>query len=240
MFYAAGSHNYVNECMEILHNFIHDWPSDYVHVAFNGMIVNPSGKPDGWKPTNIHVEHLNDKIKERAHGSNATLEVLEKTTPALGHVQTLTDHLFEDRGVEEINQDHASVLQHKDVEIMIHHIHKHKIFDFTADKPSKQAVVDLYRSGCQRLAGSNGGHAKHLQQHILRFRIHHGSSETEDFNSDVGASQLNQELILATDFARGNHTLGSMNGDTADLEDFILDAQESSIIDEDDIWLNND
>ena len=219
MFYAAGSHNYANECMELLHNFTHDWPMDYAHVAFNGMLVNPSGKPDGWKPTDIRVEHLNDKIKECAHGSNVTPEVLKKTPLALGHVQALTDQLFEDLGVEKINQDHASVLQHKDVELATKDIFKNKIFNFTADIPSKQAVVDLYRTGSQRLAGSNGGHVKHLKRHTLRLRTHHASGSTEIILQDSHSSEdpLDPELVLATDCVRRNYTLGGENNELEDL-----------------------
>ncbi|EDR06303.1 uncharacterized protein LACBIDRAFT_300405 [Laccaria bicolor S238N-H82] len=210
MFYAAGSHNYANECMELLHNVTHDWPKDYASVAFNGMLVNPSGKPDGWKPTDIRVEHLNDKIKERAHGSNATPDVLEKTTPALGHVQILTDRLFEDLGIEKINQEHAKVLQHKDIEIVAKVFHKAKIFDFAADKPSKHAVVDLYHYGCQRLAGTNGGHAKHLNRHILRLRSRHDTGSADIAEPDP-------ELMLATDAIPRNYTMGSENDEVTDL-----------------------
>ena len=53
MFYAASSYNYANECMELLHNVIHDWPKDYAQIAFNGMLVNPTGKPGSCKPTDI-------------------------------------------------------------------------------------------------------------------------------------------------------------------------------------------
>ncbi|KAG5640172.1 hypothetical protein DXG03_000753 [Asterophora parasitica] len=92
MFYASGSYNYANECMELFHNITHDWPpaADFASVAYNGMLENPSGERGKFKPTDIRVEHLDNDIKERAHGSNATPAIREKTTPALGHILTST------------------------------------------------------------------------------------------------------------------------------------------------------
>ncbi|KAF9542265.1 hypothetical protein CPC08DRAFT_738717 [Agrocybe pediades] len=174
MFYAAGSYNYANECMELLHNNLHDWPKDYAAAAFNGMLVNPSGQPDGFKPTDIRVEHLNDRIKERAHGSNATPEILEKITPAMGHVQDLTNKIFNELGVEYLNQRHAKVLQHKDIQILVKYFSKNSVFDFQADRLSSHIILDLYRSGSTRLAGQQGGHVKHLKRHVLRLRARHG------------------------------------------------------------------
>jgi hypothetical protein len=51
-------------------------------------------------------------------------------------------------------------------------------------------MVDLYRSGLQHLAGPGGGHAKHLQRHILRGQIR----ESEVMGDNGG--NLNRELEL--------------------------------------------
>lgn len=203
MFYVGGSYNYANECMEVLHNIVHDWPKDYASVAFNGMLVNPRGKPDGFKPTDINVEHLNDHIKERAHGPNITPDVLEKITPAIGHVSLLSDQLFEDIGVEGTNQKHAHVSQHKDIQLITNHLYKSAVFDFTRDKSSEHAVVDLYLTGITRLAGKNGGHVKHLSRHILRLQTRHGDHLAVD-----------TELSTAHDAELRSHTLNSREEDT--------------------------
>ncbi|KAK7025885.1 hypothetical protein R3P38DRAFT_3316432 [Favolaschia claudopus] len=51
-----------------------------------------------------------------------------------------------------------------------HHDHliKSSIFDFSKDKKSEHLVVDLFQTGLHRLAGPQGGHAKHLDRHSLR------------------------------------------------------------------------
>lgn len=195
MFYAAGSYNYSNECMELLHNYIHDWPKNYAQVAFNGMLVNPHGKLDGFKPADLGLEHLNDKIKERSHGPNATPEMLEKITPIMGIVSALTGQLFDDIGVDSLNQRHSAVSQHADVRILVDHLQKFKIFDFSVDKTSQHAMINLYDTGLARLAGKHGGHRKHLARHRLRLRTRHVHSD----NIDASAIDDEDDLQLAVD-----------------------------------------
>ncbi|KAF8986526.1 hypothetical protein BDQ17DRAFT_1393664 [Cyathus striatus] len=151
MFYAAGCYNYSNECMEMLHNIIHDWPTPYADIAFKGMFFNPQGRVEDFKPTDIHVEHLNDCIKEHAH-------VLEKIVPAMGYVQDLTDHIFDEMGVEDLNQIHRHVSQSKDILIILQHLVVHHIFNFSLDTPSSHAVTDLLTHDLNRMAGANGEH----------------------------------------------------------------------------------
>ncbi|KAH7903018.1 hypothetical protein BJ138DRAFT_1021237, partial [Hygrophoropsis aurantiaca] len=130
MFYAGLSYNYANECMELLHNLHHDWPSDTAKVLLSGMLVNTTGKRDGFVETDLDVEHLNGRIKARAHGTNATPASLEKATPAMGHIRHLAENMFRDMGVEEQNQHHSKVQQHKDVQILVAHFSRSKIFNF--------------------------------------------------------------------------------------------------------------
>ena len=95
--------------MELLHNVKHDWPCQAAQTIFNGILVNWTGKPGGWTETDIHVEQLNDMIKENTHGANATPAYLEKIMPAIDHMQHLTEHMHNDLGVKELNQHHVKV-----------------------------------------------------------------------------------------------------------------------------------
>ena len=63
MFYAGLSYNYANECMEITHNMVHDWPSDSAKILFARMLVNNSGRHDGFVETDLNCEHLNKQIQ---------------------------------------------------------------------------------------------------------------------------------------------------------------------------------
>ncbi|KAK6984408.1 hypothetical protein R3P38DRAFT_2575985, partial [Favolaschia claudopus] len=46
MFYAGGSYNYAHETMELLHNIIHDWPTQTAEILEAGMIFNTRGEAD--------------------------------------------------------------------------------------------------------------------------------------------------------------------------------------------------
>jgi hypothetical protein len=187
MFYAAGSYNYANETMELLHNTEHDWPEPYADTAMGGMVVNPHGRKLGCKPTDIRVEHLNDQIKEHTDGANASPELLEKITPAMGHVHEMTEGLFEDLGVERQNQKHKHVSQQRDIQLLLDHFNEHSVFDFNQDKSSSGSFVDLFAEGIDRLGGPNGGHAKHLQRHELRLRVRHNELGIDLSQSEMDA-----------------------------------------------------
>ncbi|KAJ6626326.1 hypothetical protein B0H10DRAFT_1941890 [Mycena sp. CBHHK59/15] len=119
MFYAGGSYNYANESMELLHNLNHDWPSEILPILRGGMLMNNQGKHAKFKETDICVEQFNSTIQSNAHSANARPGLLEKITPAIGHIQELTEQLFEDLGVEDENQHPAKVRQHKDVALVL-------------------------------------------------------------------------------------------------------------------------
>ncbi|KAF8997527.1 hypothetical protein BDQ17DRAFT_1309756 [Cyathus striatus] len=227
MFYAAGCYNYANECMETLHNIIHDWPMPYADVAFKGIFFNPQGHNEDFKPTDIHVEHLNDRIKEHAHGTNVTPMILEKIVPAMGYVQNLTDHIFEEMGIEQLNQHHAHVSQTKDVLIVLQHFEAHHIFDFTMDIPSSHTVIDLYTHGLQRVGGTNGGHRRHLARHKLRLRKRHslfGDLALQD-NEEL-VNRLEQDLVIASDAVPISFSLGTSDEILEDVSNVTDEGDE--------------
>ncbi|RXW12444.1 hypothetical protein EST38_g13409 [Candolleomyces aberdarensis] len=200
IFYAAGSYNYANETMELLHNLEHDWPKPFATVNANGMLVNPHGRDGDWKPTDIRVEHLNDRVKEHAHGSNASPAVLEKVTPAMGHVQEYTDQLLEELGVEAQNQKHAHVRQQRDVQLLVDYFSKHNVFNFNKDKSTAGNFFDLFTEGTRRLSGPTGGHAKHLARHALRLRTRHQDPSHADIPDELSQNpDAYQELEVAKD-----------------------------------------
>ncbi|KAJ7246764.1 hypothetical protein C8J57DRAFT_1674982 [Mycena rebaudengoi] len=187
MFYAGGSFNYANESMELLHNLNHDWPTDISPILRGGMLMSNQGKPATYKETDMRVEQFNGTVKSHAHGTNARPGLLEKITPAIGHIQELTEQIFEDMGVEDENQHHSKVSQQKDVALLLEHLCDTNIFDFSLDKSSNHTKVDLYRTGLPRLAGTDGGHAKHLRRHELRSRSRHTNEMPPEMPNNVRA-----------------------------------------------------
>ncbi|KAJ7642940.1 hypothetical protein B0H17DRAFT_1130126 [Mycena rosella] len=118
----------------------------------------------------------------------------KRITPTIGHIQELTEQIFEDLGVSDEDQHHAKVKQHKEVTLLLDHLCKSKIFDFTHDKLTNHTMVDLYRTGLHRLAGSDGGHAKHLRRHVLRSRTRHFNEMPPE---NVVASQGQLDVLIS-------------------------------------------
>lgn len=147
MFYAGASYNYSNEGMELLHNVLDEWPEDAACIVLAGMVVNTSGRSNGFKEGDLDVEHLNKIIKGRAHGENASPGLLERITPALGQVRHLAEHICEDLGLDELNQRHTTVRQDKDVEILVKHLLNVDALRFATDKPSNHTMVHLFFDG---------------------------------------------------------------------------------------------
>lgn len=174
MFYGGSSYNYANESLELLHNLRHDWPEDTAEVLLAGMLVNTTGRSDGFVEGDMAMEHANKLIKGRAEGPGASPELLSKSTPAICHVQHLNDQLFKALYVKEAYQRHSHVSQEADVKILTAHMMRANIFQFDKDKASEHAISDLLRSGLRRLAGVHGRHAMHLARHVLRRRKRHG------------------------------------------------------------------
>jgi hypothetical protein len=220
MFYGGGSYNYSNELMEILHNMEHDWPPECANITFDGMLVNTTGKEAAFTEGDIRVEQMNDSIKEKAHGVNASPEYLEKITPALGVLHHLTEHIYADLGVEEINSLHAKVKQHVDVRGYVDHLVDYKIFHWESDTASNHAVIDLYRNGLPRLAGPEGGHAKHLIRHKNRLRKR---DDNDSGSPTVDRQELmfaDRELVDAIDFIPADHTIAEEpRVDAEEIED---------------------
>jgi len=94
--------------------------------------------------------------------------------------------MYEDSGVEELNQHHVKVPQHKAVEILVDHLVEHKIFQFSEDKASDQSIIDLYRNRLDRLA--SGSHVRHFKRQALCSRKHH---DQEVCNNKILYTPLN-------------------------------------------------
>ncbi|KAK6984254.1 hypothetical protein R3P38DRAFT_2806622 [Favolaschia claudopus] len=192
IFYAGGSYNYANELMELLHNLIHDWPPETAQIRRAGMFMNNQGKRRTFKETDIRVEQFNKSIKSHAHGSNARPGLLERITPAIGHIQELTEKMFDELGVFDADQRHTDVKQHEDVILLLEHFCKADVLDFSKDKASSHLVVDLFQTGLHRLSGPKGGHAKHLQRHDLRSRQRHDNELPPGYYENFNQSDIQQ------------------------------------------------
>lgn len=71
IFYAGGRYNYAAEVGDLLHNITHDWPKESVPMLVGGLLMNTSGRPDGFKDVDI--------------GENTTMERHQREGPWYQH-----------------------------------------------------------------------------------------------------------------------------------------------------------
>ncbi|EUC54316.1 hypothetical protein RSOL_037700 [Rhizoctonia solani AG-3 Rhs1AP] len=62
-FRGAGRSQYAGELLRLRHNLVHAWPKPLRELILSNMLVNTTGKKDGWKETDLLQEHINYWIK---------------------------------------------------------------------------------------------------------------------------------------------------------------------------------
>ncbi|KAG8938531.1 hypothetical protein FRC04_008352 [Tulasnella sp. 424] len=224
MFHAGGSYNYAAEVGEFLHNVVHDWPKESVQTLVGGLLVNTTGRSDGFKETDLNGEHYNRRLKQRTKGSNMTPKILSAISPALGWLGELNERLFPELGAEHQNTRHARVKTTEDVRTLTNHLLANQVFDFGHDRKSQRAVSDLYIKGCNLLA--HGGHERHLQRHKQATMNRHETGESASSGADAGPARTEQHVALGeqnTD--EGLWTEFEINSDWED--EGIDDGQQS-------------
>ncbi|KAI1291236.1 hypothetical protein EDD11_009069 [Mortierella claussenii] len=78
-FQAGGNKNYANELLRLCCGLFHSWRSEERHVTLSSMLVNTTGQPNRWIPTDLHQEHNNllTKVVHAAKSSNLNWEILK-------------------------------------------------------------------------------------------------------------------------------------------------------------------
>ncbi|KAG8740874.1 hypothetical protein FRC12_015852 [Ceratobasidium sp. 428] len=84
-FRGAGRTQYAGELLRLRHNLVHAWPKPLRELILSNMLVNMTGKENGWKETDLLQEHLNYWIKAvyKARGPNATWKWLSEISTCI-------------------------------------------------------------------------------------------------------------------------------------------------------------
>lgn len=128
--------------------------------------------------------------------------------PASGHAQDITKQIFKDLKVEEVYQCHAHLQQKKDVQVLVLHMMRNRVFDFDNDRQSEHVVTDLFCTGFYWLAGQNGGHIKHLLHYQLHLCTHHNQASKSVDTPPNYAVDLSIKLFEADELPDVNFVVG--------------------------------
>ncbi|GJJ69365.1 hypothetical protein EMPS_01711 [Entomortierella parvispora] len=79
-FQAGGNRNYANELLRLHCGLFYSWKTEDRNTILSSMLVNTTGQPNRWIPTDLYQEHNNllTKIRHAAKSSNLNWGILEK------------------------------------------------------------------------------------------------------------------------------------------------------------------
>ncbi|CAO3568653.1 unnamed protein product [Mortierella alpina] len=73
VFHAGSNSNYAYELLHFRSCAAHLWDPDTKNAVLASMLVNMSGKRQGWKPTDLYQEHCNRTIKHVYHNKKGDM-----------------------------------------------------------------------------------------------------------------------------------------------------------------------
>lgn len=81
IFQAGSTRNYANELLHLHCGLAYTWTEKTLDAITSSWLVNTTGQPNRWIPTDLHQEHNNLLIKtiHSAKGSNSSWEFLEQS-----------------------------------------------------------------------------------------------------------------------------------------------------------------
>ncbi|KAF9568131.1 hypothetical protein EC968_002989 [Mortierella alpina] len=100
VFHAGSNSNYAYELLHLRCCSVHLWDQDTKDAVLASMLVNKSGGPQGWKPTDLYQEHCNRTIKHVYHSlrGDTTFDMLRDrismNIDTLDNIKDRTDEAF--------------------------------------------------------------------------------------------------------------------------------------------------
>jgi hypothetical protein len=159
-FQAGGTKNYANELLRLHCGLFHSWKGKEKDVILSSMLVNTTGQPNRWIPTDLYQEHNNllTKVVHAAKSSNLNWEILK--TKISTNIRTFQDIA---RKVEKLfkaphnGTNHSDPSAVADIDIIKGLCIQAGIFVYgnTSPGPVVPAVKDLLRVGLVNVTDNN-------------------------------------------------------------------------------------
>ncbi|KAG8698973.1 hypothetical protein FRC08_005593 [Ceratobasidium sp. 394] len=163
-FRGAGRSQYAGELLRLRHNLCYAWPKPLRDLILSNMLVNMTGKKNGWKETDLLQEHINYWIKVvyKARGPNASWTWLENISSCVTTLRRLADEMNTSFGSPNSNHHTTPSIQ-ADLDALLKHLVEEHIHTPDSNRRfSSQALQakDVLVLGFQSLAGYNSPIAK--------------------------------------------------------------------------------
>jgi hypothetical protein len=159
LFQAGGNGNYANELLRLHCGLFHSWEGKEKDVILSSMLVNTTGQPNRWIPTDLYQEHNNllTKVVHAAKSSNLNWEILKKKIST--NIRTFQDVA---RRMEKLFKAPHNTSNHSD--------------------PSSAADVDLIKTLCTQAGIFTLGQESAAVVPAVRDLVHEGLNNITDNN----------------------------------------------------------
>ncbi|KAK4704577.1 hypothetical protein P7C70_g1624, partial [Phenoliferia sp. Uapishka_3] len=169
---ASGHHNYTSELLDLVTNYLFRWPKGIRNYLLHSLVVNVTGKPEAFKPSDLAQEHANKDIKVtyQSKGANQSSEWLQMVSPIVPVLRNLLERLQVETGAGGQGKHHSHVNTVAFVEKVrdaflssrVHHRNDSRT-------TTEQVVLDLLPLGETRL-GYRSGWANYLMRQEVHLR----------------------------------------------------------------------
>ncbi|QRV94684.1 hypothetical protein RhiJN_22702 [Ceratobasidium sp. AG-Ba] len=168
-FRGSGRSQYAGELLRLRHNLTHAWPKPLRYVKpriktvrisliLSNMLVNMTGKKNGWKEVDLLQEHMNYWIKViyKARGPNATWKWLAEISPCISTLRELASQVNASLAPRNSNHHTTPNLQ-ADLEALTKSLTESKVHecDPTRHLDKDLRAKDALSLGLQSLAAHN-------------------------------------------------------------------------------------
>ncbi|KAF9322135.1 hypothetical protein BG006_002474 [Podila minutissima] len=220
IFQAGGHGNYANELLRLHCGLYYSWEDKEKDVILSSMLVNTTGQPNRWIPTDLYQEHNNllTKVVHAAKSSNLNWDILKKKIST--NIRTFQDvaHTIEKLFKAPHNgTNHSDPSASADINLIKTLCIQAGIFktgDNSVD-PTVPAVKDLLQEGLKNVTDNN--RIANFKKHCS----HHCREESDEIEIDVVSEE---EVEMEDTTALGNGALEGQSVDSSqfDIEDYAI------------------
>ncbi|KAG8793252.1 hypothetical protein FRC12_003389 [Ceratobasidium sp. 428] len=223
-FRGSGRTQYAGELLRLRHNLLHAWPKPLRELVLSNMLVNMTGKKNGWKKIDLLQEHMNYWIKTiyKARGPNATWKWLAEISPCISVLRELATQVNTSLAPRNSNRHTAPNLQ-TDLDTLIKSLVECQTHerDLTRRLAKTLQAKDALALGFQSLEGYNSPikefnrhrfGARNASSYVTNQSLSNGSDECEANADEEQESQTQDTFDVVVN-----------NGDGKDEDPFDFD-----------------
>ncbi|KAK5814474.1 hypothetical protein F5H01DRAFT_380862 [Linnemannia elongata] len=165
MFQSGKNKNYGHELLRLNFNMQHKWSEARKLAIFSSMLMNTTGLPNRWIPSDLYQEHNNLLIKQTHATVGNNKSAATYITPLIRMFRVIDNILGREFRLPANSKYHRITKMDEDIQIVMRSLKESNILTTTRHPSQHDAhpfaqipVVDMMTTGCNKL--TNGGYKR--------------------------------------------------------------------------------